>query len=124
MTDQHRATPHQWAAIEEWGTEEMDNTASCLLELRARVEALEKARPQAWEAPPGIEPLLPRSELATRITEAVKREPYGTAGVRAVIHAVADWLDERDTSIQNDPDCLEAPFADDAIRWLRDEANK
>ena len=39
MTDQHRATPKQWAAQARWAVDDADS--SCLLELRARIEALE-----------------------------------------------------------------------------------
>ena len=39
MTDQHRATPEQWAAQKAWAVDDEDS--SCILELRARVEALE-----------------------------------------------------------------------------------
>ncbi len=42
MTDQHRATPEQWADQERWAHDDADS--SCILELRARVEALEKAQ--------------------------------------------------------------------------------
>jgi hypothetical protein len=43
MTDQHRATPEQWAETEKWAQQdELDS--SCILELRARVEALEAAQ--------------------------------------------------------------------------------
>lgn len=126
MTDQHRATPEQWEAAENEATDGPSGRIdSCLIELRARVEVLEKGQPQAWEAPPGIEPLLPRSQLATRITDAVKREPYGTAGVRAVIYAVAGWLAERRQKANDEePTHWDPPSADDAIRWLREEAGK
>lgn len=43
MTD-YKATPEQWAALERWALEK-DNACSCILELRARVEALEARRP-------------------------------------------------------------------------------
>ena len=39
MTDQYRATPHQWADQEKWARDDADS--SCILELRARVEELE-----------------------------------------------------------------------------------
>ena len=43
MTDQHRATPEQWAETEKWALgDELDS--SCILELRARIEALEAAQ--------------------------------------------------------------------------------
>jgi len=44
MTD-YRATPGQWAYQEHWAQE--DGDAACILELRARVEALE-ANTKAW----------------------------------------------------------------------------
>lgn len=44
MTD-YRATPDQWAYQEHWAQE--DGDAACILELRARVEALE-ANTKAW----------------------------------------------------------------------------
>ena len=40
MTDQHRATPEQWANQEAWAVD--DDDSACILELRARVEALEE----------------------------------------------------------------------------------
>jgi len=40
MTDQHRATPELWAAAEKFSQNSMD-MLNCMLELRARVEALE-----------------------------------------------------------------------------------
>jgi hypothetical protein len=39
MTKPHRATPEQWADQERWAHDNADS--SCLLELRARIEALE-----------------------------------------------------------------------------------
>ena len=41
MTDKHRATPEQWANIERWGSAGPWDGSSCILELRARIEALE-----------------------------------------------------------------------------------
>ena len=43
MTNQHRATPGQWADTEHWGAENL-SADSCILELRARIEALEAAQ--------------------------------------------------------------------------------
>lgn len=117
MTDQHRATPEQWAMIERYGTEcQYDD--SCILELRDRVEALEKAQPQPWAVPPGFQPLIQRSDLVARITEAVKREPYGTAGVHAVIREVANWLESKAKEFEwhHEPDGM---FT--AVEALRDE---
>jgi hypothetical protein len=40
MSEQHKATPEEWATIEELGRDNF-YAPSCILELRARVEALE-----------------------------------------------------------------------------------
>ena len=40
MTEQHRAKPEVWAAVEKWCKNDMD-TLNCTLELRDRVETLE-----------------------------------------------------------------------------------
>jgi hypothetical protein len=41
MTNQHRATPDEWAQQEDWANRRVFSDSSCLLELRDRVEALE-----------------------------------------------------------------------------------
>jgi hypothetical protein len=47
MTNQHRATPEQWVRLDKWSTEDISlrtvGAFSCLLELCARIEALEAA---------------------------------------------------------------------------------
>jgi hypothetical protein len=49
MTDQHRATPEQWAFMRHRAKRESD-LPSCLLELRARVKALEAAQLEQAES--------------------------------------------------------------------------
>jgi hypothetical protein len=126
MTDQHRATPEQWANMQQMAKAfPLAGGAACILELRDRVEALEAAQPRPWTVTPGFKPLLPRSELVIRIIDAAKASPGGIAEVHAVIEAVAAWIDERNTSIQNQsPDHYDVPTAEDAVRWLRDEASR
>jgi hypothetical protein len=47
MTNQHRATPDDWAQQEDWAYRRVFSDSSCILELRARVEALEaRQQPQ------------------------------------------------------------------------------
>jgi hypothetical protein len=99
--------------------------------LRERIEMLEKRpAPGAAAQPPAPQPappVAPAGGLVERVDRAIVRAeddrgPKGEA--RAAIREVAAWLNERDTSIQNDPNCLKAPFTDDAIRWLREEADQ
>jgi hypothetical protein len=155
MTNQHRATPEQWAAQKAWAVD--DDDSSCILELRDRVEALEAAQQSASAPPREIELELTRKVLVGDLTlaEATERlakssqvaaqhgpaptdslvervaylldpdEPSCARGTaRAAIREVAAWINERDLQIQNVPDCLEAPTADDVIRWLRNKANR
>ena len=127
MTDQHRATPEQWAAVEEWGEAQQYDAWNCILELRARVEALEAAQRLRFieivtsdggdeEREPS--PPAPADSLVERVINAIAYEhdisPSWKKEARAAIREVAAWMDER-----HDP-----PTAEDAVRWLRDEANR
>jgi hypothetical protein len=117
MTDQHRATPEQWthvAICAEMKQQVPWATADCILELRARIEALEAAqqdkldrliaedcedptpdpamdelRAASAEAQPGG--LVER--VAARIEYGIDAEldPEGIA--RAVIREAAKWLE-------------------------------
>jgi hypothetical protein len=44
MTNQHRATPDEWAQQEDWANRSVFSDSSCIIELRDRIEALEIAR--------------------------------------------------------------------------------
>jgi len=104
MTNQHRATPAQWAETEKWAQgDELDS--SCILELRARIEALEAAqldqaeshrfctdaivrRVEALEASAGIgKPVAPvntsgpAGTLVERVEEAIMNEDWLNNGL-------------------------------------------
>ena len=108
MTD-YTATPGQWADVEDWAANNGTSHA-CILELRARVEALEadqqpqnkldrliaqirdsamtELRAPTTEARPG--------GLVQRVAEAVRDAPHPigdwTPEARAAIFKVARWL--------------------------------
>ena len=44
MTNQHQATPDEWAQQEDWANRSAFSDSSCLIELRDRIEALESAQ--------------------------------------------------------------------------------
>jgi hypothetical protein len=94
MTEQHRAKPEVWAAVERWSKNDMDS-CNCTLELRDRVEALEAAQR------PTVKPDLtvPSSSLMEEVVDAITdaSAAYGTADepARAAILAVADWFDQQ-----------------------------
>lgn len=90
MTKDYRAASELWAAAEKWGANTMD-MANCLLELRARVEALE-AKQQIRSGP--------ESPLVERVADAIAAQAT-SAGIvndrpaRAAILQVAAWMQEQ-----------------------------
>ena len=95
MTD-YRATPERWQNIEnaveiasrsiQWV---VSDEAACLLELRARVEALEA------NYKPTSNPSQIRSSLVERVHSCIVGEPEcGHMQARAAIREVAAWLRE------------------------------
>jgi hypothetical protein len=44
MTNQHQATPDEWAQQEDWANRSVFSDSSCIIELRDRLEALEAAQ--------------------------------------------------------------------------------
>jgi hypothetical protein len=108
MTD-YRATPEQWAETEQWA-EHKDNSDACILELRARVEALEiaendrryrecsklidEATPKQIRAA-----VAPARSLVDRVARAIGRddEPINwEPESRAAIREVAAWMREKE----------------------------
>jgi hypothetical protein len=59
MTNQHQATPDEWAQQEDWANRSVFSDSSCIIELRDRIEAMEAtqqplvnyapAKPEQWE---------------------------------------------------------------------------
>ena len=139
MSNHHRATPAQWATAEKWAAGDGFGVMhACLLELRARVEALEAAAlgRHGKAADSAAAPsLVDRVALAIFSTPGSLRQALGDAydfedEARAAIREVAEWLDERNLkAIEGTPPgdpCgpSEEPLAVDAIRWLRYETNR
>jgi hypothetical protein len=95
MTNQHRATPEQWETIEQWAASSA--AAACILELHARIEALEAAQPKVRSGP--------ESPLVERVADAIAAaDDEGLTNMtwsnhsRAAILEVAAWFrTERDS---------------------------
>ena len=91
MTNQHRATPEQWESIERYAEDNAYD--ACILELRARIEALEAAQPKVRSGP--------ESPLVERVADAIAAQAT-SAGIvndrpaRAAILEVAAWLRTQD----------------------------
>ena len=92
MNDQHRATPEQWDRITDLGG---IASWSCILELRARVEALEAAQ-RPSPAPTGA----PTGSLVERVMLAGGMGLTDSA--RAAIREVAAWLRDRTDGYASD----------------------
>lgn len=144
MTKQHRATTEQWEHQDHW-TRERRSSASCILELRARVEALEATqhahvdtshltdaeRKQIQEelASPSVDRILALQDQirdgALTLADAV--EEIGGAPIRSapespLVERVADAIAAQATSagIVNDRPARAAIL--EVAAWLREQA--
>ena len=124
MSNQHRATPPQWADQERrisWLID--DAKSSCILELRAHVEALEAAandRQQDQDAECAAAPS-PAPSLVDRVALELMNPPLDEDDrqqARAAICAVAAWLRE------NDAECNMGGDAAQAAGLLEMQANQ
>ena len=93
MTDQHRATPDQWNDLGAFASD----TRACVLELRARVEALEAGAtcPHVRTSDEGTS----YCALAEQVVAKESAAPAASSLVervdRAAIREVAAWLRDR-----------------------------
>jgi hypothetical protein len=112
MTEhQHRATPEQWASIDD--PENPFAYEVCLLELRDRIAALEASAGIGQPVTPA-NTSAPTDSLVERVARAIYEAPHGVEGwrseARAAIREVAAWLD-----IKGQHGCS---------LWLRDEIER
>ena len=120
MTKQHKATPEQWARQEELAAGSAMLT--CLLELRARVEALEATQqPRAFtgeEVARIVAPRSPAGSLVERVVGIIGLDPVGDGKARAAIREVAaaliDWWDSDEV----------ARTGWEAAKWLEQETKR
>jgi hypothetical protein len=93
MDPNYRAMPSDWSIMEGRATQEGSSTAArALLELRARIEALEAAQQPAPPAPAGglVEWVAKAMGPSSQASMDAGDLPYGSA--RAAIREVAAWL--------------------------------
>ena len=115
MTDQHRATPEQWNRITDHG-----GAASwaCILELRARIEALEAAQQDKLDRLIALDAADPTPDPAMPELRAASAEAQPAGGL---VERVANAISEGD-----EPDKWH-PEARDAIRevakWLSEHTD-
>ena len=99
------STPEHWAYLRQWGADSR-NTVTALLELRARVEALEEAEnDRRFEQAKAIidKPAPgPSSSLVERVATTLRRLQVDSPWIprydpeaRAAIRVVAAWLRDR-----------------------------
>jgi hypothetical protein len=118
MTNHHRATPEQWADQEKWARDDADS--SCILELRARVEALEGLHKAVVDLNErfNLDPLVARVEmLEAHVDNHAPSTPAAPAPADSLVERLANILDP------DDPICARGT-ARAAIRevaaWLRE----
>ena len=104
MSTPHVATPEQWSQIEGYAAIDLnDDYASCLLDIRARVEALEEAEnDRRFEQAKAIidKPApAPASSLVELVANALAESDHPHQlwhdDARAAIREVAAWLRDR-----------------------------
>jgi hypothetical protein len=125
MSDQHRATPKQWAIQEKWVDD--DDDSACIIELRDRVEALEAQQRRkdkldrliALDQEAAMDELRaasaearPAGGLVERVEEAIITGMVDgdRHAARAAIREVAKWLDTKGQH--------------GCSLWLREEADR
>ena len=106
MTE-HRATSNQWSGIERFAR--YGAYDSCIIELRDRVEALVAAQraiasPSSNRTHLGLTQNAPASSdsLVERVADGIYRNGTGDGfreESRAVIHTIADWLDQQELHV-------------------------
>jgi hypothetical protein len=90
MTD-FKATPEQWAQCEEFlSNPVVGATDACILELRARVEALEANHPEKPDSSASAGSLVKRVDKA--IFDTLNSHEGWRSEARAAIREVAVWL--------------------------------
>ena len=90
----HKATPKQWSGIERFAKD--CGYDSCLLELRARVEALEAAAKPAESNYPAE----PDNSLVERVSDALMESVKDQRSMaRAAILEIAAWLREQSPDV-------------------------
>ena len=97
-TEQHKATPDEWAQQEDWANRSVFSDSSCIIELRTRVEELEATQqPRVFaveEVAPVVVPSSPAGSLVERVVGIIGLDPVGDGKARAAIREVAAWLKE------------------------------
>ena len=121
MTDQHRATPEQWAETEKWAQgDELDS--SCILELRSRIESLEAAQLEQAESHRFCTDAIVRRVEALEAHD--KEDASCWAMVRSGMHALRERVEALEAAPQDKLDRLIAldaadPTPDPAMPELR-----
>jgi hypothetical protein len=120
MTDQHRATPEQWDYVDVWGVIHDDPNASCLLELRARIEALEAAQQDKLDRLIALDAADPTPDPAMPELRAASAEARPDVGVKQSFvppHALVDkWFDDA-RALSSTPLGVTRKVAEWAAQW-------
>jgi hypothetical protein len=106
MDPNYRATDKQWRFIEDEASRAGFSSSSCILELRARIEALEAAQQLADHIPDAKKMVAPATE------ESSATAPPAPAG--GLVKRVAHLLAMRFSESRPGTDCT--PFAGDVLR--------
>jgi hypothetical protein len=87
-SEDYKATPEQWRRVDRWANQDGSSSDTCILELRARVEALEAAQQPTVKESLTVPPA-PAGSLVERVASVGVSPFYAKAAIREV----AAWLD-------------------------------
>jgi hypothetical protein len=123
MTDQHRATPEQWANMKEYQDDGLDDGyGSCIIELRDRIAALEAVQLEQAESHRFCTDAIVRRVEALEAYD--KEDANCWAMVRSGMHALRERIEALEAAQQDKLDRLialdrEDPTPDPAMTELR-----
>ena len=93
MDPNYRAMPSDWSTMERRATQEGSSTAArALLELRARIEALEAAQQPADHIADARKMVAPPAPAGGLVDGICRELPLSPGEARAVVREVAAWL--------------------------------
>jgi hypothetical protein len=119
MTNQHRATPELWATAERWGQNSMD-MANCILELRARVEALEAGAtcPHIATSDEGTSYCRLAKQTQDKLDRLIELDRAKPAPAGSLVKQVRRAIDDTNDNEAWDPEARAA--IREVAAWMRD----
>lgn len=121
MNTPHRATPEQWAHLEACAPEEFAGY-SCILELRARIEALEAGAtcPHIVSSDEGTSYCRLAEQSQDKLDRLIEMDRAKPAPAGSLLERVTAWV-EYGIDVNQDPDDIARSAIRELAAWLRND---